>query len=202
MSETITRARELIQSRLDEVAGEVESLSGALEALGSNGASAAPTRRRKRRTAAVSDADVAATMPVPGVDETPAPKPRGRPKGSKGKRSRGNKADQVKALAALAKENPGASNADIAEALNVSPATAAVLLSKFKSEGLAERRDGVLRVGKVSTAGRKRKAKKAPAKGKAKATAKKAPAKRGKAKRASKAKPKDDVADAIEMLEI
>ena len=198
MSETVTKARELIQSRLDEVAGEAESLSSALEALGSNGSTAAPVRRRRRRSAPVvdepgwTDETTGETQPD---EETAKPKRRGRPKG---KRSRGNKADQVKALAVLAAENPGASNADIAEALNVGASTAAVLLSKFKKEGLAERKDGVLRVGKVSAPKRK-----SAKRGKAKA-AKKAPAKKGKAKakRTRKAAPKDDVADAIEMLDI
>jgi len=184
MSETITRARELIQSRLDEVAGEVESLSGALEALGANGASAAPTRRRRRRSEPIEG---------PGAEAVePAPKPRGR---GKGKRTRGKRADQVKALALLAAANPEASNADIAEALGIGASSAAVLLSNLKKAGVAQRVDGKLVVGKVSsTGGQKRKGAK---RGKAKATAK-----RGKARRTRKAKPKDDVADAIEMLDI
>jgi MarR family len=130
MPETTEQVRALLQSRLEEIRAETESLQRALTSLRAQagGGDSAP-RRSPRRSA--SNGRRAASSPK--RVSAAASKPRSR-RAAPGER-------QAQLLAQL-KKAPGATSADLARAIGVAPSQASVLIAKAKARKLVVKRGG------------------------------------------------------------
>jgi hypothetical protein len=114
MADTLTYARQMIEARLREVRDELASLESALRNLGG--------RTGGRRAS--------------GTKRSTSPRRRGRKTATRDER--------MQALATQARKTPGASNAELARALGVTPSYISQLLTAGKKTGRVARRNGKL----------------------------------------------------------
>lgn len=157
MSETIDRARELLESRLAELEGEASGLRRALEGMGETAPPAPQPRRRARRrkkrsTATTSPSTANGSQPTKKAAKTTKPsKPPKAAKPAKAAKAtrkrkrtarapRGQRADQ---LLAAVKANPGATASELARQIGVSPNQGHTLAGRLHKQGaLTKRKKG------------------------------------------------------------
>jgi hypothetical protein len=169
MSETIDRARKLLNSRLVELNGEAGALRRALEGMGETPPPAAPARarsrprrRNKRSTATTSPRTANSSQPATkGANATkrskspnaakPAKSPKATNRGKKrtARAPRGQRAEQ---LLAAVKANPGATASELARQIGVSANQGHALAGRLHKQGALTKRKKGYRLAKKPAA--------------------------------------------------
>lgn len=164
MSETIDRARKLLESRLAELDGEASGLRRALEGMGETAPPPRPRarrklRRRRKRTNATTAPSTAngsqpakkaakPTKPPKSAKPAKSTKAAKRPKRT-GRAPRGQRAEQ---LLAAVKANPGATASELARVIGVSPNQGHTLAGRLHKQGALTKRKKGYRVAKKPAA--------------------------------------------------
>lgn len=124
MSKTIDDARQLIQSRLDDLGAEVKRLERALANMGEG---SLPRRRGPGRP----------RKPAASATSAPPKRPTVRKRHPAKRAPRGQRREQL--LAAI-KASPGARPSELAKAIGVKPAQVHALIAKARAEKLIVKR--------------------------------------------------------------